>query len=307
MWVPFKIWLSLLLICFSVTNVSSAKKTITSLLPDSVEGWSKYGTAEIYNRKNLFDYLDGGAEVYLAYDFQQLVVQRYHPLSRDSSGEKSITVEIWRMNSSTDAFGLFSLDREGEEVKIGQRGAYLRGLLRFYKDGFFVRILGMESELKPIILKLGEEIGKKIKYTGRVPRLVQRIPPDSLIRESVRFFHKQIILNNLYFLSDHNLLNLGEKTDCVLADFKLGGESLKLLLIQYPDTTRSRVAKEKFKKAYLKNGSFVKERIFKTKEKKLVGMDAKGDYLVLILGGKDERNILWLLNSVRGFLDSGGE
>ncbi len=298
-----KFFLSSLLICFSNPNSVSATNSLIELIPDAEGGWIKSEATEIYNRKTLFDYIDGGAELYLAYDFQQLVVQRYLPELKDTLKEKSIMIEIWQMNSSADAYGIFSFDLEGESVKIGQRGIYSDGLLRFWKDKFFVRILGLGKDLKEIILKLGNKIDRKIKKEGKLPQLVSKIPSDSLIPGSVHFFHKQIILKNLYFFSDQDILNLNEKTDCVLADFTLGKDSLKLLLIQYPDTIKAQEAQENLKKFYLKNKSSIEDRMFEIKEKKLPGIDLEGNYLIVVFEGKDRENILWLLNSTKNSLD----
>ncbi|MCK4225213.1 MAG: hypothetical protein KAX39_08525 [candidate division Zixibacteria bacterium] len=298
-----KILLSSLLICLSQPDTVFVTDNLTGLLPDTVEGWDKSETPELYNRKNLFDYINGGAELYLAYDFHQLLVQRYVPEFEDSLGEKSITVEIWQMNSSADAYGIFSFDQEGDEIKMGQGGVYSDGFLRFWKDKFFVRILGLGKDLKEINLKLGSQIDKKIKKEGKPPELVSNIPSDSLISGSIHFFHRQIILKNLYFFSDQNVLNLDRETDCLLADFRMDKYRLKLLLIQYPDTTKAKEAQENLNRFYSKDKSSAEDKIFETKEKKLLGVDLEGNYLIVVFEGRDEKNILWLLDSTKSSLN----
>jgi hypothetical protein len=297
------ILLSSFLICFSNPYSVSATSSLIELIPTAEGGWIKAEEPEIYHRKNLFDYINGGAELYLSYDFQQLVVQTYSPELEDSSEEKSITMEIWQMNSSADAYGIFSFDQEGEEVTIGQNGIYNAGLLRFWKDEFFVSILGVGRDLKGTILKLGSRIDKKIKKKGKLPQLVSKIPSDSLIPGTVHFFHEQIILKNLYFFSDQNVLDLNEKTDCVLADFTLGQDSLKLLLIRYPDTAIAQKVQEGLNRVYSKSGSSAEGKILETKEEKLLGMDLMSNYLILVFEGKDRKNILRLLKSVKTSLD----
>ena len=298
-----KILLPSLLICLSQPDSVFVTDNLTELLPDTVEEWDKSEIPELYNRKNLFDYINGGAELYLAYDFHQLLVQRYVPEFEDSLGEKSITVEIWQMNSSPDAYGVFSFDQEGDEIKMGQRGVYSDGLLRFWKDKFFVKILGLGEDLKEINLKLGSQIDKKIKKGGKLPELVSKIPSDSLISGSVHFFHRQIILKNLYFFSDQNVLNLDRETDCLLADFRMDKYRLKLLLIQYPDTTIAKEVEDSLKEIYLQNKSSTDDNIFKTKEEKLLGMDSQGNYLILVFEGKKREDILWLLDSTKSSLN----
>jgi hypothetical protein len=286
-----------------VHDLAPAKGSLTQLFPDSVDTWKRLETPQIYSRENLFDYMNGGAEIYLAYDFQQLAVQEYRPETEDSVQIISMLVEIWQMNSSADAFGIYSFDQEGESVSIGQEGRYSQRLLRFWKDKFFMRILGSKDNLKEIILKLGSRIDKEIKEEGKLPLLVSQIPSDSLVSGSVHFFRKEIILRNLYFFPHQNLLNLDELSNCVLADFKLGKDNLKLLLIQYPDTNITKNIQDSLRSVYMPDKVSAEYEIFQTEEEKLLGMDSVKNYLILVFEGKEEEHNLWLLNLMKNSLN----
>lgn len=299
----FKILLSLFIACVSIHNLALAQGRLSELLSDSVDTWRRLETPQIYNRENLFDYINGGAELYLAYDFQQLAVQEYRHEPEDSVQRNSMLVEIWQMNSSADAFGIYSFDQEGESVRIGQEGRYSQRLLRFWKDKFSIRILGSRDDLKEIILKLGSRIDKKINEEGKPPFLVSQIPSDSLVSGSVHFFHKEIILRNLYFSPFQDVLSLNDLSNCVLADFKLGKDNLKLLLIQYPDTVVAKHTQDSLRSAYLPDKVSTEDKIFKTEEEKLLGMDSVRNYLILVLEGKDRKNVFWLLNSTKSSLN----
>ena len=307
MTVKLKILFFTLMLLSFATNLDCAQENLVNLLPEGKGGWVKSDKStgsmgpEIYDRKNLFDYMDGGAEFYLAYDFQKLVMQGYSPNSPDSA-KNSLTVEIYQMNSSSDAYGLFSFDREGETVQLGQKGIYAEGLLKFWKDRFLVRILGFPPDLKETILKFGAQIDHKIKTKGKPPELLSKVPKDNLIPNSDHFFHKQILLNNLYFLSDKNILNLSDKTDCLLADFKFDEQILKLLLIKYPDHKKAENAYESFNESYLKNEASEKNRIIEMEEGKLVGLDLQNNYLLLVFEGKNKEITLRLLDSAANSL-----
>ncbi len=279
---------------------------MSNFLPAGGDGWVKSGEMEVYDRNNLFDYMDGGAELYLAYDFQKLVVQRYSSGSTDASKGNSITVEIYQMNSSPDAYGLFSFDQEGEMVELGQKGVYGYGLLKFWKDRYLVRILGSQPDLRETILRLGGDVDEKIRGEGALPELLSKIPKDDLIPNSDHFFHKQILLNNLYFLSDKNILNLTDKTDCLLADFGFDGETLKLLLVEYPDLSQAKNAYQSFNNLYLKGEASETDKIVKIEQGKLVEADLKENYLLLVFEGTDRDIVLQLLDSVKNSLRQGG-
>ncbi|MCK4427516.1 MAG: hypothetical protein KAW16_03420, partial [candidate division Zixibacteria bacterium] len=109
-----KILFSSLVIILLAINLNCAQENMINLLPAGTDGWVTTGQPEVYDRNNLFDYMDGGAELYLAYDFQALVMQRYLSDSKYPVKKNSITIEIYQMNSSPDAYGLFSFDQVGE-------------------------------------------------------------------------------------------------------------------------------------------------------------------------------------------------
>src|SRR5512147_3107272 len=84
-------------------------------LPSEAANWKWDGKEMKYNSKTLFDYMDGAAELYLTYGFQNLTVRRF-----EKSKQPPIIVELYEMASSEDAYGLFSFERQDEAAGIGQ-------------------------------------------------------------------------------------------------------------------------------------------------------------------------------------------
>lgn len=68
-----------------------------------VVGWKQSGEIQTYKPDTLFEYIDGGADLYLAYDFQELRMAEY-------SNEKkaSVVIEIYHHKTPIDAFGIYS-------------------------------------------------------------------------------------------------------------------------------------------------------------------------------------------------------
>jgi hypothetical protein len=272
-----------------------------SLMPDGAKDFKKAGRVKWFDRKNLFDYMDGGAELYLSYDFQRLSVQEY----RDK--DRVITVEVYEMNTSPDAFGLYSFDQEadtagrGENLTIGDKASFSSGMLKFWKGNYLVRVVDLNGndQFKDVILEFGRRISSKIDEKGEPPFLLSKLPAEGLILNSERFFHKQIVLNNLYFLSTENLLNLSEKTSAVMGDYLLGKMKFKLLLISYPDTSSAKSAFENFCTEYLKSSSSGKKVIQKVEEDKFIGIELEKKYLWITFEGKDERDTGDVLQNVK--------
>jgi hypothetical protein len=63
-------------------------------------------------KESLYGYIDGGAELVLPYSFEEAAVGRYAPAG---GGAREITVEVYRTATGLDAFGLFSVQRDGRE------------------------------------------------------------------------------------------------------------------------------------------------------------------------------------------------
>ncbi|MCJ7703906.1 MAG: hypothetical protein MUO28_00060 [Desulfobacterales bacterium] len=226
------------------------KAEMKKLLPLIVGDYKADGKDELYDRNTAFRYMDGAAELYRSYAFKLLLVRRYL-----KAGHPSLLVELFDMASSEDAFGIFSYQIEEEEVGIGQGSDYGGGLLRFWKGNYFANVFAERETpaTRKDILTLGEATAKNIKKGGSKPKLIQFLPEEGLSQETIRYFHLHQVLNHHYFISHENILNLGARTNAILASYPFAGEKGKtfLLLIQYPDQKQSEKAFKSFVKAYM--------------------------------------------------------
>jgi hypothetical protein len=241
-------------LCLSLM-IPQAGGTVTDfskILPKSILGWEAVQKDAVYDRRTLYDYLDGGAEVYLAFDFKQVFVRKY-----SGPGQNEIALDIYDMGSSAEAFGVFSCDRQDEEAGIAQESEYGPGLLRFWQGPYFVSVTvgGDEREAEKAILALGRAAASSLGPPGAKPALLQCLPPEGLQPNRSCYFHSAINLNNRFFISSENILNLSRQTDCVLAEYGQGQEGpLRLLVVRYPEEGQAQAAVDSFFKSYLPQG-----------------------------------------------------
>jgi len=217
---------------------------LSRLLPKEAEGWKASGADAVYNRQTIFDYLDGGAEVYLAFDFRELLVRKF----RNRAGAE-IALDIYDMGSPAEAFGAFSCDRQDPEAGVGQASEYGPGLLRLWQGRYFVSLTaaGGESEAEPALRALAKAAASALGPPGELPLLLQALPPAGLKKDRSCYFHSLVNLNNRFFVAAENILGLGAGTDGVLAEYDLGGgEPARLLLIRYPDEKAAAAAERSF-------------------------------------------------------------
>jgi hypothetical protein len=271
--------------------------TLRQALPPEVSGWEVGREDQVFTRDDIFDYMDGGGEIYLAYDFKFVFVREY---ARPES--PSIVVEIYQMSSSPDAYGAFTHDTDGDEVDLGQGGIYAAGLLRFWKDRIFARILADREtpEAKDAVMELGARIVKAIPHEGEKPRLLEALPPEGLRPKSIRYFHTLISLNAHYYLANVNILNLSPETQAVLARYEKDGSQARLLLVEYPSVERAVDAQGRFTEMFLlerfRPGRKVSPK--KLEDGKLAGLERRGKYLIIVIEADKKPVLDWLTKTI---------
>jgi len=223
----------LLMACATEPPPVDRVQRVGAALPAEVAGWRATGDDEIYNTETIFQYIDGHAEVYLAYGMKRCLARRYS----GPSGEPDIVLDLFELASSADAYGVFTHDRDGDEVDVGQ-GALLRtGWLSFWKGRWFGSVYA-EGESEPAfdaVIAIARGAADAIVDEGEAPALVSELPADGLDLRSVRFFHTQEILNSVVYLGFENVLQFGPETDAVLGRYERPDGSAWLLLVDYPE------------------------------------------------------------------------
>ncbi len=222
---------------------------LSQSIPASIAGWQAAEEDETYDRDTLYGYMNGGAEVFLAFDFREVFVRRYV-----QDGADDIVLDVYDMGSSAEAFGIFSCDREDPEAEIGQGSEFGFGMLRFWRNRFFVTIMTSSEDdvADAAILDLGRAVAAELGPDGEPPAILKLLPTDGLIEDRTSFFHSNINLNNRHFISSDNILGLGDDAECAFAEYQGdGAESVKLMVVSYPDSARADEAFDSFIRGYI--------------------------------------------------------
>ncbi len=133
-------WGALVVATLAMLAVAPAWADITVMFPDVI-GWEREGEPAVYLPDNLFEYIDGAADLYLAYDFQEMGTLNY---AYGRGG--SVSVEIYRLGDARCAYGIYSQERPRDPsyVELGAQGYYDPGVLNFCQGDHYVKILGYE-------------------------------------------------------------------------------------------------------------------------------------------------------------------
>ena len=105
-------------------------------LPERVGDWVAADAPIRYDTESIFGYIDGHAEVYLAYGMRGCLARRFS----GPEDEADLVLDVFEMASPADAFGVFTHDQDGEPAGVGQDSLLRYGWLSFWKGRFFVSI-----------------------------------------------------------------------------------------------------------------------------------------------------------------------
>jgi hypothetical protein len=121
----------------------------------------------VYNRTNLFDYMNGEAETYLPFGFHLLYVSIYRTQKTDSR----MVLEVYDMSTPEGAGAIlkkYSAEGGSRPAAIGDAAWADKGIVLFTRKNYFVRLFpdpSPENEVRPTsqeMLGLAKEIAAVI-------------------------------------------------------------------------------------------------------------------------------------------------
>ncbi|MFB0564929.1 MAG: DUF6599 family protein [Candidatus Aminicenantaceae bacterium] len=264
-------------------------ETPGDILPGHREigAWERREEPEYYNGDELFGYIDGGAEIFLQYGFKELYLSRY-TLTTEGK-EKEITLEVYRMESPADAFGIFSGKREGDE-EVSQRIDALNWKsetqISLVKAEYFVNIVGFDCEEKELE-EFSAFVARRIRGKVELPPELSLLPSRNLRPGSETYIKGHVQASTESVLLEEDFWEFKGKARAVCA--KYGPSNSKLVIIDFKEKKRNLTEKvKKLFKEYL-NDVVVKERIIQAEN--ALGyfflFKHEGDKAVLITGARD--------------------
>jgi len=169
-----------------VRSEAKTASSLASLLP-KLMNWEFSERPEIYLPETLFEYINGAAEIYLVYDFQELIVAQFE--KKDAPA--SLTMEIYDMGEMKNSFGIYSAERfpDSNFLSIGNGGYIEEGALNFIVDRYYIKLLcfDCEDESGTILKTFSQEILKRVKQPKGLPILLSSFPQKGLIKNSEKF------------------------------------------------------------------------------------------------------------------------
>jgi hypothetical protein len=205
-------------------------------------GWKKSAAPRTFISQDLFNHIDGGAELFLEFGFTKLLVQTY------GDGSSELTAAVYEMEGATSALGIY-LMKMGQETpfpEIAARNSSEDAQLTVLKGRYFVQIdnFGDKPAPRGAAVALANAVLAKILDEKPAP-LLDALPSDGRIAGSERLIRGPYGLQPYFTFGEGDVLSLGGKIYAALAEYAAAdGAKYNRLLIRYPDVTTAAAALE---------------------------------------------------------------
>lgn len=276
-------------VCFTVSSVCGDS------LPERLAGW-KLTEAKTYSGQALYDYINGGAEVYMEYGFSKVEVGYY------GKGEQELLIEVYRMSSPKAALGIYSFFRDHAASSLPKpyQGKMYQFHLECLNGNEYVKLinydsLGTDEQLNLLRDFLPQPFpSEKVDYSKLLPK--QRIP------ESEVLFNGPLALKNFCPLGRKNFFGVGKRTKAYGCLIKVDGKKYKWLTL-VSDSTQLANDRERYLAFQKRNDYTVESRPrYDFLEDQLSGnnimMAHRDDRIMWIFGIQSEERALDLLRSI---------
>ncbi len=165
-----------------------------------VVGWKLAPEEMVYTPNNLFDAIDGAADLYLEYNFVNLHVGLY------TKDELEIKVELYRHASALDAFGIFSQERFADYrfIDLGVQGYLEEGALNFLAGAYYVKLSTIQQgpAAQDALLLIARAVERHLHQSKAWPAMLAAFPAAKMQAYSEQYVSKNFLgygsLNGVY-------------------------------------------------------------------------------------------------------------
>ena len=189
----------IILLLFFVCLIAGEAHPVLSFGSDSkpfafpeVRGWKPSGEPQTFLPDNLYEYIDGGADLYLSYDFQDLEVLEYQ-----NEQKATVTVEVYRHKTPYDAFGVYSQERPpgAAFLAVGAQGYRGEDFLNFFAGPYYVKISAYKAgaEVREVLISFAKKVAENLAEKGELPSILKSFPTEGKVANSEKFVARKFL------------------------------------------------------------------------------------------------------------------
>jgi hypothetical protein len=211
-----------LLLLLVNASAAPADSILEKLLPENpgVEGWRLAGKYYHYLPDNLYNYINGAADLFNSYGFVRLTGVEYV-----SGKDDSVTVDIYDMGNKLNAFGVYQSKRDPEKkpLKIGTGAFGGKEYVFLYKDRLYVEIKAFLSgdTNKDVIITMARKLASRMAGDSAPPSELNLLPDPRRVGGSEMYITGGIL--------GHAFLDRG-----LVSNYEVGGTAVKAFIAFFP-------------------------------------------------------------------------
>ncbi|MFH1757377.1 MAG: DUF6599 family protein [Pseudomonadota bacterium] len=199
-----------------------------------VSGWKQAEIPQVFSPQTLYEYINGAADLYLKYDFQDLQVSEYR-----NDKKASVTVEVYRHQTPHHAFGIYSQERlaKANFLDIGSQGYSESMVLNFVQGPYYVKINSYNTgaDDQEILLTFARQVAQNLEGPSSLPAILSSFPAEGKRKNSEKFIAKDF-LGYSFFHSGFTV------------DYELLGKKFKIFVIEGKNQNDCRDMMERYLK-----------------------------------------------------------
>ena len=219
---------TVLLMCGCGSEDKSATAGPEKFLIDSPSkvNLQRVGEIRTFEDKSLWEYINGGAELYYLYDFKSVATADYKHENTE------VVVDIYQFGTPDYAYGIYSMFRSSDVdlIKLGVEGFIDPVSLTFIKDAYMIKLVGYDEsmDMSLILTNLAEEIESVIPGVSQPPATFNDFPDSTVIPATGKLYAEsylgQKFLTDIY-TQDYIIEN--DTVSLFYSDDKMGGKYLE--------------------------------------------------------------------------------
>ena len=275
---------------------SGQASPMVHLLPEKAGDWTRTAGPQRYGPDDLWEYINGGADQYVSYGFQEVVAAKY-----SNAAGATATVDIYRMDEPVGAFGIYAQEHNprATAVRLGVEGQAGTDSMRFWSARYYVKMVatppGKSSKDSSVALGMG--VAGALGDPGTPPPQLALFPARGLVAGSLRYVPA-------------NILGQAGFANGFEAKYQAGADPSTLVIVPFNDVEGARAALGKYQ-AFLAEGGkpvtsaptpcdgglLARDRFYG-----LIVAARSGSWLAISLGSPDARAARALLTDLCGSL-----
>lgn len=204
-----------------------------------VPGWKRAEAARVYSGPELYELIDGGAEIFYEHGFERVTVQRY------ALGPDEIGIDLYAMRDAAAALGIY-LARCGDETPapgLGLRHTAGRHELLAVQGAYYVVVenLSGSAERAADLVAFARALAPRLPAAEPVG-VLDLLPKEGRVPGSERLVRGPLALESFIQLGEGDALQLGGRVSAAAATYQGPSGRFTLVVVPYPDAAAARQA-----------------------------------------------------------------